>query len=83
MDLLVSDHETSREKNFNALLSEFGLTSDNKNVYLLKGSATKNIPMLGESADLIVMDTIGRTGIPGFLIGNTAEDVMQLTPSSI
>ena len=43
----------------------------------------KNIPMLGESADLIVMDTIGRTGIPGFLIGNTAEDVMQLTPSSI
>jgi len=83
VDHLVSDHERSREKNFNALLSDFGLTSDNKNVHFVKGSATENILMLGESADLIVMGTIGRTGIPGFLIGNTAEDVMQLTRSSI
>ena len=79
----LSDHERSREKNFNARLSDFGSTSDNNNVHFVKGSATKNILMLGENTDLIVMGTVGRTGIPGFLIGNTTEDVMQLTPPSI
>jgi nucleotide-binding universal stress UspA family protein len=33
--------------------------------------------------DLIVMGTVGRTGIPGFFIGNTAEEVLQTTTASI
>ena len=34
-------------------------------------------------ADLIVMGSMGRTGIPGFLIGNTAEKVLRLCDRSI
>jgi len=29
------------------------------------------------SADVVVMGTIARTGIPGFIIGNTAEDILN------
>jgi len=29
------------------------------------------------------MPTIGRVGVPGFFIGNTAEEVMQMTQASI
>ncbi len=35
------------------------------------------------SADLIVMGTKGRTGIPGLIIGNTAENVLQRTKASV
>ena len=34
-------------------------------------------------ADLIVMGTLGRAGIPGLFIGNTAEEVLQSTCASI
>jgi nucleotide-binding universal stress UspA family protein len=33
--------------------------------------------------DLIVMGTVGRTGIPGFLIGNTAETVLRQVNCSV
>lgn len=29
------------------------------------------------SADVLVIGAIARTGVPGLLIGNTAEDVLQ------
>lgn len=34
-------------------------------------------------ADLIVMGTVGRIGIPGFFIGNTAETVLNKTSCSV
>jgi len=33
--------------------------------------------------DLIVMDTIGRTGIPGMIMGNTAERLLDRVECSI
>ena len=49
-----------------------------------KGPARKNIPDLAKQlqADCIVMGTVGRVGIPGLIIGNTAESLLdQLTCS--
>lgn len=48
-------------------------------VHLLKGSAQKVIPALVKElkADLVVMGTVARTGIPGFIIGNTAEAILD------
>jgi nucleotide-binding universal stress UspA family protein len=49
-----------------------------------KGPARKNIPELAKElqADCIVMGTVGRVGIPGLIIGNTAESLLdQLTCS--
>ena len=33
--------------------------------------------------DLIVIGTVGRTGVPGFLIGNTAERVLDSVECSV
>lgn len=47
--------------------------------HLVKGLPQDVIPRLAREtgADLIVMGTVARTGVKGFLIGNTAESVLQ------
>lgn len=69
----------------NVLLTKYGLTTESQNVTLVKASATGAIIELSEeiNADLIVMGTVGRTGIPGLFIGNTAEEVLQTTKASV
>ncbi|MBT8428750.1 MAG: universal stress protein [Gammaproteobacteria bacterium] len=53
--------------------------------HLLKGSARKEIPALAKriGADLIVMGTVGRTGVPGFFMGNTAEAILDQIDCSV
>jgi nucleotide-binding universal stress UspA family protein len=55
-----------------------------KNI-LIKGQAEDVIPDLAESfeADLVVIGTVGRTGIPGLLIGNTAEEILNSVDCSV
>lgn len=47
--------------------------------HLPRGSAIEQIPALAAEldVDLIVMGTVGRGGIPGLLIGNTAETILD------
>lgn len=47
--------------------------------HLIRGSAREAIPaeVAALDADVLVMGTIARTGVPGFIIGNTAEDVLN------
>lgn len=68
-----------------ALLQPYGLSTKQPDVHLLKGNAAATIHSLsGElDVDLIVMGTVGRTGIPGFFIGNTAEEVLQNARASV
>lgn len=52
--------------------------------HLVKGAPQKEIPALAVHlrADLVVMGTVARSGIPGLLIGNTSEAILdQLTCS--
>jgi nucleotide-binding universal stress UspA family protein len=53
--------------------------------HLVKGWARKEIPALANriGADLVVMGTVARTGIPGFLIGNTAETILNQIDCSV
>ena len=53
--------------------------------HLVKGEARKEIPALAEriEADLIVMGTVARTGIPGFIVGNTAETILNQIDCSV
>jgi len=46
---------------------------------LLRGPARRVVPAhaVEIGADLLVMGTIARTGVPGFIIGNTAEDILN------
>jgi nucleotide-binding universal stress UspA family protein len=54
-------------------------------IHLVKGGARKEIPALAKrlGADLVVMGTVARTGIPGFLIGNTAETILNQIDCSV
>lgn len=54
-------------------------------VHLPRGSARKTIPALVKElkADLVVMGTVARTGIPGFIIGNTAEAILDQLQCSV
>lgn len=53
--------------------------------HLPKGSAKKKIPALAAElkADLVVMGTVARTGIAGFVIGNTAETILDHLKCSV
>ena len=54
-------------------------------IHLLKGDAGRVIPALAKRKriDIIVMGTVCRTGIPGFLIGNTAEKILRQVNCSV
>ena len=54
-------------------------------LHLPQGRAVKVIPALVNrlKADLVVMGTIARTGIPGFIIGNTAEAILEQLKCSV
>lgn len=53
--------------------------------HLLKGWARKEIPALARKigADLVVMGTVARTGVPGFIMGNTAETILNQIDCSV
>lgn len=53
--------------------------------HLEKGRARKEIPMLAKQieADLVVMGTVARTGVPGFIMGNTAETILNQIDCSV
>lgn len=54
-------------------------------VHHVRGRADAMIPKViaDTDIDVLVMGTLGRTGIPGFIIGNTAENVVQKLECSL
>jgi len=65
-------------------LSEYPLGSDPQ-VHLIAGKPAHSISGLAreEQIDLLVMGTVCRTGIRGFFIGNTAEEVLRRVDCSL
>jgi nucleotide-binding universal stress UspA family protein len=85
LELLIEMTQRDHREKLDTLLVHYGLDSDAERVHLVKGPAAASIRDLGNrlQADLLVMGTVGRTGIPGFFIGNTAENLLQTTSASI
>ena len=54
-------------------------------IHLIKGDPSSAIPATLEQlgADLLVMGTISRTGVTGFVIGNTAERILRQLECSV
>ncbi len=67
------------------LLAGFGLSLEDRGVHLLKGDPGRVIPALAarKKIDLLVMGTIARTGVPGLLLGNTAERMLKTVDCSV
>lgn len=57
----------------------------NPQTHLVKGGARKEIPALARQldADVLVMGTVARTGVPGFVMGNTAETILSQINCSV
>lgn len=71
-------------KALNRLIKEAGISSEFK-VHHFKGRPEMMIPEFidGRNIDILVMGTVARSGIRGFIIGNTAENILQKVTCSL
>ncbi len=79
------DHAKNRHRSeLDALIEQSGIAG-NQAVHHLRGKPEEQIPAFvnNHNIDILVMGTVARTGIPGFLTGNTAENIMQQLPCSL
>jgi nucleotide-binding universal stress UspA family protein len=90
MDWERRHHQQSLESLLRAIRTEHKAVSDaldylKPRTHLLQGSASREIPKLAKNlaVDCIVMGTVGRTGIRGILMGNTAETILAQIDSSV
>jgi nucleotide-binding universal stress UspA family protein len=80
---LVQEEAGKRRRDVEALARRYAASS--YRLHLPKGDPATVIPRLVRSheIDLLVMGTVCRTGIPGFIIGNTAEKVLDTVDCSV
>ena len=85
LELLLEQEEQLHREALDALLLPYGLSSASSNVHLVKGRPAKIISASAREqlVDLVVMGTLGRAGIPGLFIGNTAEDVLRQSQTAV
>lgn len=83
VDRMVCEAEEKRRRTLQSLLDKHALSKCE--LHLIKGDAAEVIPHLVTElgVDLLVMGTVCRTGIPGFIIGNTAERVLDVVDCSV
>lgn len=76
---MVREEQQSIRDRLLTTLDEHDLEPGAYQIYLRRGAARREIVRFAvqKKIDLMVMGTVCRTGIPGFLIGNTAEAVLQ------
>jgi len=82
----AKDYEKEQHKqHFEALLNRAGVTDLKPHLHLIEGDPDEYIPelVMELGIDLLVMGSVCRTGIAGFLIGNTAEEVINQVDCSV
>jgi nucleotide-binding universal stress UspA family protein len=84
LDLILEHKEQHHRQALSELLAGYNIDSQADNVHLVKGRAADVISatVSERNIDLIVMGTLGRAGIPGLFIGNTAEEVLRKTKAA-
>ena len=82
---MVREEQNLHKGRLDKLLSNYDLEAIDHHVHLLKGDAGQVISQLSQKkrVELLIMGTVARTGIPGFLIGNTAEEVLRKVNCSV
>jgi nucleotide-binding universal stress UspA family protein len=81
-------HENSFHSLIDDVMGKLGQDALNylqPQTHLINGQARKEIPALTRQldCDLVIMGTVGRTGIPGFIMGNTAETILTQIDCSV
>ena len=77
--------EKLHKQRLDNLLGRVDIADLKPRLHLIVGNPDERIPELVEAQDidLLVMGTVSRTGIAGFLIGNTAEEVLNQVDCSV
>lgn len=85
VDQALAAHEHAIRQRLQAFLKPFETYHATPQIHLRRGSPSEAIRSVADEieADLMVMGTVCRTGAAGFLIGNTAENVLGDATCSI
>ena len=80
----VSHAKVKHEQALQSLIKESGISGEMV-IHLLHGKPDEQIPNSVDELeiDVLVMGTLARTGISGFVIGNTAENILQSISCSL
>lgn len=81
----VQQMRTRAAKDLTSLLRPFDGTIPRLNRHLVEGEPEEVVPdfVRTHEVDVVVMGTVGRAGVPGFLIGNTAEKILADVECSV
>ena len=81
----IASKRAERRKDLRELLARVGLPAERDRMHFIKGTPGGVIPRFAKRSgmDLVVMGTVARSGIDGFLIGNTAEKVVSKLACSL
>lgn len=82
---LMGQAAAEQRRRLDERLARFASDGVEVEPHLIRGDARLSIPDLAETlqADLVVMGTVGRSGIQGLLMGNTAESVLPSLQGSV
>ena len=85
VDLLLEERRKRSRGLLDRLLLRYPDEDHRRAVHMVKGAARQVIPEFAQRSgvDLIVMGTVGRTGISGLIIGNTAEAILNQVRCSV
>lgn len=81
----ISQATAEAREELSAFASTLLSDAPGAHTHLLEGSATESILEFVDQAraDILVMGSVARTGLAGFLIGNTAERILQSVRCSV
>ena len=81
----IASKRAERRQDLRDLLSKQGVSVKRDRIHFIKGNPGGAIPRFAKRRrmDLVVMGTVARSGIDGFLIGNTAEKVLSKLDCSL
>lgn len=82
---LIDRIRALHQQGMDGLLQHYDLADIKHQVHILQGKPEELIPKVAtkKRIDFAIMGTVCRTGVSGFLIGNTAEKVLQQIDCSI
>lgn len=85
LEAMLKQEEDKQLDKLQALLEPYKIDINDKGIHLIKGQPAETINQVAKqnNSDIIVMGTVGRLGIPGLFIGNTAEEIFQTTTCSV
>lgn len=81
----LHDRQEEFKEKLDRLLKQKGLNALNPEILMVEGIADEVIPRvaLEKEVDLIIMGTVGRRGLSGFFMGNTAENILTQINCSV